>query len=85
MLHRSFVRSLRAENAEPRTIEAYALAVERLGEHLADTTASLPTMNHLRREHIEDYLNALSEQGLAAATINQRYRSLNRFFSYLVE
>jgi site-specific recombinase XerD len=76
---------LRAENAAPRTIEAYTLAVERLGEHLADTTASLPTTNDLRREHMEDFLNALSGQGLAAATINQRYRSLHRFFSYLVE
>jgi hypothetical protein len=63
LLHRSVVRSLRAENAAPRTIEAYTLAVERLGEHLADTTASLPTTNDPRREHVEDFLDALSEQG----------------------
>jgi site-specific recombinase XerD len=85
LLHRSFVRSLRAENAAPRTIEAYTLAVERLREHLANANASLRMTNDLRREHIEDFLNALSEQGLAAATINQRYRSLHRFFAYLVE
>lgn len=85
MLHRSFVRSLRAENAAPRTIEAYTLAVERLGEYLAGIDAELDVTDDLRREHVEGFLNALSEQGLAPATINQRYRSLMRFFGYLLE
>jgi site-specific recombinase XerC len=66
------LRSLRAENAAPRTIEAYTLAVGQLGEHLAGSPADLPTTNDLRREHAEDFLNALSEQGLAAATLNTR-------------
>ena len=85
MLHRSFVRSLRAENAAPRTIEAYTLAVERLGEYLGDLDAELDVTDDLRREHVEGFLNALSDQGLAPATINKRYRSLMRFFGYLVE
>lgn len=85
MLHRSFVRSLRAENAAPRTIEAYTLAFERLGEYLAGIDAELDVTDDLRREHVEGSLNALSDQGLAPATINQRYRSLMRFFGYLLE
>ena len=85
MLHRSFVRSLRVENAAPRTIEAYTLAVGRVGEYLAGVDAELDVTDGLRREHIEGFLNVLSDQGLAPATINQRHRSLMRFFGYLVE
>lgn len=85
MLHRSFVRSMRAENAAPRTIEAYSLAVDRLGEYLDDAGGGLAATDGLRREHVEGFLNALSDQGLAPATINQRYRSLKRYFAYLVE
>lgn len=57
----------------------------RLGEYLAGIDAELDVTDDLRREHIEGFLNALSDQGLAPATINQRYRSLMRFFGYVVE
>jgi site-specific recombinase XerC len=54
-----------------RGLTAYTLTVGQLGEHLADTSADLPTTHDLRREHIEDFLNALSKQGLAAATLSR--------------
>jgi len=67
------------------TQRPYTLAVGRLGEYLAGIDAELDVTDDLRREHIEGFLNALSDQGLAPATINQRYRSLMRFFGYVVE
>lgn len=56
------LRSLRAENAAPRTIEAYTLAVGQMGEYLAGTSADLAATNDLRRARIENLLNALSER-----------------------
>lgn len=85
LLHKSFVRSLRAENVAPRTIEAYSLAVDRLGEHLAGQPNAPKRTAGLTRAHVEDFLAAMAERRLAAATVNQRYRSLHRFFAFLVE
>lgn len=38
----------------------------------------------IRREHIEAFLADTLESGLAAATANTRYMSLQVFFGYLV-
>jgi len=36
-------------------------------------------------DHLEGFLVHLAEQGRAAATLNNRYRSLHRFFTFVVE
>lgn len=85
LLHRSFVRSLRAENKAPRTIEAYSLAVQQLGAYLAEQDDAPEQTAGIVRAHVEGFFGTLLDQGLAAATLHQRYRSLNRFFGYLVD
>jgi site-specific recombinase XerD len=85
LLHKSFLRALRAENMAPRTIEAYGLAIDRLSDYLAGHSGAPAATADLTRAHLEEFLAALTEQGLAAATVNQRYRSLHRFFTFLVE
>lgn len=85
MLHRSFVRSLRAENRAPRTIETYSLAVEQLAAHLEEREDTPRLTEGLERAHVEDFLNGLIERGISSSTVNQRYRSLNRFFAFLAE
>jgi site-specific recombinase XerC len=66
----------------PRTIEAYSLAVDQLGEYLKRLRTDSPaTTADISRAHVEGFLVRRAEQGLAAATLNQRYRSLRRFFA----
>ena len=79
ILHRSFVRSLRAENRSPRTVEAYSLAIDQLAEYCQGRDDIPPTTTELRREHIEGYLITITQQGRAAATLNQTGMSLDRY------
>jgi site-specific recombinase XerD len=85
MLYRSFVRSLRAENRALRTIETYSLAVEQFTAHLENRQDTPHLTEALERRHVEDFLNTLIERDVASSTVNQRYRSLNRFFAFLAE
>jgi site-specific recombinase XerD len=85
MFHRSFVRSLRAQNRSPGTIEVYGLAIERFTAFLSEQPGGPSTTAEIGRRHVEDFLAALANQGLAGATLSQRYRSLHRFFAFLVD
>jgi site-specific recombinase XerD len=85
ILHRSFMRTLRAANRGARTIEAYTLAITQLADYLATRDDAPATVAGLRREHIEDFLAAKLAAGMASSTVNQRYRSLHRFFAFLHE
>jgi site-specific recombinase XerD len=82
-LRDSFVRSLKAENKSPRTIETYLEAIELLGDFLArmgmpqDVTA-------IHREHVESFIGEMLEH-FKPSTANNRYRSLQAFFRWLVE
>jgi site-specific recombinase XerD len=78
----SFVRHLRAENKSPRTIQAYLLAVDGLSRFVADR--GMPSeVTAIRREHVESFVEDCLER-FAAATANQRYRSLQQFFRWAV-
>jgi site-specific recombinase XerD len=85
VLHRSFVRTLRAANRSTRTIEAYTLAINQLADHFATRDDIPASVAELRREHIEDFLAAKLAEGMGSSTVNQRYRSLHRFFAFLYE
>ena len=81
---------LEAANAAPRTIETYGLAVDQLGEYLR--TQGMPTNpTDVTREHLIEWMRYLqrpaAEGGreVSAATANQRYRSISRFFKFLLE
>ncbi len=79
----SFRRSLAAENKSPHTIGAYLLAVGQLGKHLA--AHGMPTdVDAISREHIESFITAILARR-KPSTANQRYRSLQQFFNWLLE
>ncbi len=80
---RSFTRSLRAENASPRTIETYLEAATQLARFLAEH--GMPQqVAHIRREHVESFITHLLDR-FKPATANNRYRGLQRFFKWLRE
>jgi site-specific recombinase XerC len=81
---------LEAENAAPRTIQTYTLAVTQLGAFLR--TQGMPAdPTRVTREHLTEWLRYLQRpraeggQGVSAQTALQRYRSVARFFTWLVE
>jgi len=79
----SFARHLRASNVSPRTVEAYSEAVRQLAAYLA--TEGMPTLvAHVRREHIEAFIEALLARW-KPATAHNRYRGCQAFFRWLVE
>jgi len=77
----AFHRHLRAEGRSPETVKAYAKATDQLYAFLA--AEGMPrTVEHIHREHVEAWMVHLQGRGLADATIAQRYRSLDSFFSW---
>lgn len=85
LLHSSFLRSLRAEDRSPRTIQTYSEAVGQLAAFLAALDDAPATMAKVKRGHVEGFMVHLAELGRSAATLNNRYRALSRFFGYLEE
>jgi site-specific recombinase XerD len=79
----SFVRHLRAANKSEQTVLAYRYAADGLAAFLAER--GMPTRADLiRREHVEAYVQDLLDHR-SPATANQRYRSLQQFFRWLLE
>ena len=76
----SFRRHLRAENLSPRTQETYTEAVRQLHSFLSEIGMPL-LVAHIRREHIEAFINHLLERW-KPATANNRYRGLQAFFKW---
>jgi len=81
----SFRRFLRASSKSTRTVETYGEAVDQLGQWLDETDDVPDATGNLTRSQIEGFLVHLAEQGRAAATLNNRYRSLHRFFAFVVD
>ena len=79
----SFLLHLRAENLSRKTQVTYAEAVRQLAAFLAARGMPLQ-VGHIRREHIEMFIEHLLDQ-FAPATANNRFRALQQFFKYLVE
>lgn len=81
----SFRRYLRAANRSDKTIETYGEAVDQLATYLSARDDSPATVAGLGRAHVEGFIIELTERGRSPATLNNRYRALQRFFAYLVE
>jgi site-specific recombinase XerC len=77
-------------NKAPMTRRTYGVAVEQLGAFLADK--GMPTdPTVVTREHLGEWMRYMQRpadeggQGLTAQTALQRYRSVSRFFQWLVK
>src|SRR6266576_497952 len=79
----SFIRSLRAENKSPRTVETYGEACRGFAAYLGKQ--GMPTaIDAIAREHVEAYIEDLLHRW-KPATAQNRYRALARFFAFCVE
>lgn len=79
----SFERSLRAANKSPKTIQVYGEAARQLLGFLQQN--GMPTeVARIGREHVESFVEHLVATK-AAATANNRYRSLTSLFNFLVD
>jgi site-specific recombinase XerD len=80
----SFRRHLRATNKAPRTVQTYLDALDHLDRFLVEH--GMPRdVGLIRREHLEAFLVDLQEKGRAAASVANRYRSLQQFFRWLTD
>jgi site-specific recombinase XerD len=78
------VRSLKAVGKTPATIRAYSSAVALLDQYLANN--GMPRgVSAVRREHIEAWLVSLRDAGNRPGSINNRYRSIQPFWKWLVD
>lgn len=78
-----WVRSLRAQNKAPATLEGYTAAAEQLVAFLRQS--GMPTLAaNITREHIETFVEHLLATKKPATAAN-RYRALQRLFAFLVE
>jgi site-specific recombinase XerD len=79
----SFIRSLRAENKSPRTVETYGEACRAFTRFAAER--GMPTaVDAIAREHVEAFVEDLLARW-KPATAQNRYRALARFFTFCVE
>lgn len=91
VLWQSFERSLRADNASPRTLEVYGDAGRQFHGFLAERRRSTDPAQIAKRD-VEEYLIWLREtpsaktgRGAMPATVRARFSALRRFFNWLEE
>lgn len=77
----SWVRSLRAENKSPRTIDSYELAATQLLDYLTEHGHST-VAREVDRPAIQDFLIHV-QATRASATAKQRYASLRQWFRWM--
>ncbi|MGH9077091.1 MAG: tyrosine-type recombinase/integrase [Acidimicrobiales bacterium] len=79
----AWLRSLRAENKSPKTVETYGEAARLFHRFLIEH--GMPTeATKLTREHVETFVADLLER-YKPATASNRYRALGRLFAFLIE
>lgn len=78
----SFLRSLRAANRSPRTIQSYAEACDQFFAFLAEQ--GMPReLAHIKREHVEAFIGDLLAR-FTPATAANRYAGLRAFWKWAV-
>lgn len=78
----SFRLILRAEGLSEKTYVIYADAVRRLGAFRVER--GMPPLTAMTSEHIREFLGEMQGRN-APSTVNQRYRSLGRFYKWLLD
>lgn len=80
----SFRRHLRATNKAPRTVQTYLDALDHFDRFLSEQ--GMPhDLGLIERGHLEGFLVHLQDKGRAAASVANRFRSLQQFFRWLVD
>jgi integrase/recombinase XerD len=82
-LTQQFKLTLKVSGRSPRTAEAYDFAIRELLHYLVKVGLRIGPSD-VTAEHLRMFFSSLMDH-CAPATINQRYRSLNRFFGWVVE
>lgn len=80
----SFRRHLRAANKAPRTVQTYLDAVDHFGRYLRAVGAPAD-VGLIDTAHVEGWLVKLHDDGRRAASVANRYRSLQQFFRWLAD
>ena len=76
-----FFEALRAKGVSPKTEVSYREAIDQfLGHYLAADPRR--TLEDVQGQHIEAFLAQLRDRGRADSTVDNRYRSLRRFFRW---
>lgn len=83
-LARAFQRHLRTEGKSPKTLETYGEAVAQLRAYLATLDDSVPLVSDIAKHHVAGYLDHLEDTGRSATTRNNRHRSLQAWFKFLI-
>jgi site-specific recombinase XerD len=83
VLARSFQRDLRAEGKAVKTQETYGEAIAQLGAFLAGLDEHIPTVGHITKSHLADFMLSLEAAGRSGSTRNNRHRSLQAWFKWL--
>ncbi|WP_235014291.1 tyrosine-type recombinase/integrase [Parafrankia sp. Ea1.12] len=80
----SWLRSLRAANKSDQTCRTYIESSAQFDEFL-DAAGTLRHIGEVTRADVENWLVSLHGRGLAASTVNNRYRSLQQFFAWCLD
>jgi integrase/recombinase XerC len=83
-LQASWVRSLRARNLAPRTLDTYGEAATQLVVHLAASPDAPTAIEGLEKRHVEAFIIDLAA-ARSPATVSVRYRALQQWFAWLLE
>lgn len=80
----AFLRAMRRENVSHNTIATYGTACRFFAEWMLEN--DLPTnVDRIEPRHVEAWELDLRERGAADATVHNRHRGLQRFFSWVAE
>ncbi|MEX5636446.1 tyrosine-type recombinase/integrase [Parafrankia sp. FMc2] len=80
----SWLRSMRAGNKSDQTCRTYIESAAQFDEFLV-AAATVRHIGQVTRADVENWLVSLHNRGLSPATVNNRYRSLQQFFTWCLE
>jgi site-specific recombinase XerD len=83
-LRGSWLRSLRARNLAPKTIDGYDETARQLIAFLARVPELVGKADSPTRAHVENFMADIAAKR-SAATVSVRYRALQQFFKWCVE
>lgn len=81
--HKNFVNHLEDLERSPSTVIAYSKDIEQLVDHLYKSGVNV--VDEIETNHLEDFMNTLSEKGYTNKSISRKTNSTKTFFRFLDE